>query len=164
MVSGSDRVPKVNLCKACHNAEERQHMITYTHRHIGKLEEQQEEWLSLIAAVPRNYPTLTEEQWIAACQHFNGCAWCGKPDIDTRGFFVDFKRGGRYCDWNVVPLCAECTKSISTEMNPFRLAETRDRIYGQQSRLYRDSLTRIVDYLEPKLRKGVEYGQQKGKN
>lgn len=160
VVSGNDRVPKKAQCKKCHNEEERQHMIKYVHLHTAKLEALHEEWLDRIAAVPKDYPTLTEEQWLEACTYFNGCAWCGDHDIDTRGFYVDFQRGGRYCDWNIIPLCKVCARSVTSELNPYRLAEVRDRALGNTSYLHRNNLQRIVDYLGEKLRKGVEYGQQ----
>lgn len=67
------------------------------------------QWLNKITNVPASYPTLTEEQWIAACAHFNGCAICGDIDISARGYFIPFKDGGRYCDWNIIPMCEACS-------------------------------------------------------
>jgi hypothetical protein len=95
------------------------------------------EWLEKIKAIPKNYPTLTEQQWMEAVKHFNSCALCGNESIDARGYFVPFNKGGRYCDWNIIPLCERCATKTKTNPNYFL-----DRPTG---------LANIVDYLEVKI-------------
>ena len=102
------------------------------------------EWLEMIQQVPKDYPTLTEEQWMEAVQHFGGCALCGDESIDTRGFFVPFKSGGRYCDWNVIPLCSRCATRNKTNYNWF--LETKRPV----------GLTDIVTYLEVRLNAAIK--------
>ena len=77
------------------------------------------EWLEKVRKVPTDYPKLTEEQWMEAVRHFNGCALCKNESVDTRGYFIPFKDGGRYCDWNVIPLCSDCALTLKTNLNWF---------------------------------------------
>lgn len=150
VVSGPDKVPGRPLCKECHNAEERVHMHKYLLKHNAKLDERFEAWLDKIKLVPAKYPTLTEKQWLDACVHFNGCARCHSDEIDTRGFFIARELGGRYCDWNIIPLCEKCAKIWPLTKNPFRIAERRDRT-ARASYEYRNGVENIVKYLEEKL-------------
>lgn len=106
-------------------------------------------WIAKVQAVPKDYPTLTEAQWLEACQHFDGCARCHNKDIDARGFFIGTKLGGRYCDWNVIPLCEKCASNWDLEQSVFRNAESRDRNNGTTE--YSECLAKIVDYLGGKL-------------
>ena len=158
IVSGRDRVPKRALCRECHNAEEREHMRTYNQRQQAKFEERFNSWLDKIRAVPKSYPTLTEEQWMEACKHFNGCARCGSQDITARGFFIGFEIGGRYCDWNIIPLCDKCAKSWDLTLNTFRVTRNKDNISRSQE--YRRCLERIVDYLGGKLDGAVHFTEE----
>ena len=80
-----------------------------------------------------------------ACRHFNGCAKCGDETIDARGFFISFKNGGRYCDWNIIPLCSKCAADWSLDKNPFKLAMTRD--HREKSFDRRDCIKEITKYL-----------------
>lgn len=145
IVSGNDRVPGVNLCKSCHNEEEREHMVKYRAKRDKAFDDAFDEWKQRIAKVPKNYPTLTDEQWMRACRHFNGCAKCGDEEIEARGFFVPFKEGGRYCDWNVIPLCQHCAADWKIATNPFKAAWRRDNAARAFNR--RDCIKKIVDYL-----------------
>lgn len=95
------------------------------------------EWLGKIARVPKEYPTLTEAQWLDACKYFDGCACCGDDSIDARGYFVPFKDGGRYCDWNIIPMCERCATAARTSGNMFKNRPKR--------------LVDILNYLEDKL-------------
>lgn len=55
---------------------------------------------------------LTEEQWTALKEAWNGCAYCGvrgKPL--QRDCVMAISRGGRYTVDNVVPACAACNAS-----------------------------------------------------
>jgi hypothetical protein len=124
-------------------------MIKYIAKRDKQLEDQYNDWKARIAKVPKNYPTLTEDQWMAACRHFGGCAQCGSENIEARGFFVAFKDGGRYCDWNVIPMCDRCAADWKLCPNPFRAARQRDNA-GRSFNL-RECLTEIVSYLGGKL-------------
>lgn len=158
VVSGKDRVCTLMLCRDCHNARERQHMIKYTHKRNARFDERYENWIEQIQQIPKDYPTLTEEQWLRACRHFNGCAWCGSSEIDTRSFFMDLSVGGRYCEWNIVPQCSTCSRLVSTKFNPFRTSFKRDN--NGRVNIYRDCVDRIVEYLQPLVQKGIEYGRK----
>lgn len=104
-------------------------------------------WLDKIAALPKDYPTLTQEQWLRACAHFNGCAFCGAASIDARVYFIPFKAGGRYCDWNIVPACEKCAVRIKLMPNTFAYLERAPE---------RDKLLGIIKYLEAILDAAVE--------
>lgn len=137
-------------CKACYKAryyptEKR------TRTYNGVIERDREvqqafadEWLRLISLVPDNYPRLTEAQWIEACRYFGGCARCGKPELDTRAYFVPFVSGGRYCDWNVIPLCESCALKLNKLRNPmeYKAGWCDEELYG-----------RVIEYLHPRLKK-----------
>ena len=102
------------------------------------------EWLARIAKVPKTYPTLTEDQWLKACKYFGGCAFCGAESIDSRGYFVPFSEGGRYCDWNMLPLCERCATATRLQPNAFASGCRPKR------------LVEIINYLEDKLNAASE--------
>jgi hypothetical protein len=120
-------------------------MVTYRAKRDAGFEKDFEAWKKKISTIPKDYPTLTEEQWMRACRHFNGCAQCGDEDIEARGFFIQFKEGGRYCDWNIIPLCQKCAADWKLSPNPFRAAWSRDNANRAFNR--RNCLKDIVDYL-----------------
>lgn len=133
------------VCKRCKNTRSRRNHSAQ----MAAMEKSFNEWLDKIKQVPKNYPTLSEEQWLEACTFFGGCARCGKDDIDTRGFFVGAKLGGRYCDWNIIPLCEKCANAWDLEQSAFRYIERRK--YTDKTPEYHDCLIRIVEYLGGKL-------------
>lgn len=96
------------------------------------------EWIESIRKIPKNYPTLTEEQWMEAVKHFGGCALCKDESIDARGYFIPFKLGGRYCDWNIIPVCAECATTARRNPNYF--------LWSRPA-----GLMDVIDYLEVKI-------------
>ncbi len=122
-------------------------------------------WLEKVRQVPADYPTLTEAQWLEACSFFNGCARCYSEEIDTRGFFVGRELGGRYCDWNVIPLCAKCAKMWRLDKSMFVYAYHKDSVKGDKrykqlgassdTHEFRDSLEKLVSYLEVKLNNAI---------
>lgn len=132
-------------CKKCR----RPYNNAFWHKHLDELHNAYDAWLEKVRAVPKSYPTLTEEQWLAACRYFDGCARCSSKDIDARGFFVGAKQGGRYCDWNVIPLCERCASNWDLNQSMFRYAEMRD--YSNKTTEHREGMKKIVDYLGGKL-------------
>lgn len=55
---------------------------------------------------------LTEEQWAALKEAWNGCAYCGATGTPLqRDCVMAISRGGRYTVDNVVPACAACNAS-----------------------------------------------------
>lgn len=140
-------------CKACAAAYDR----TVMARKMQFLSDQFDEWLAKINAVPKNYPTLTEEQWLEACLFFDGCARCHSKDIDTRGFFVDATLGGRYCDWNIIPLCEKCASTWNLTKNVF--IHTLRRDYKAHGTEHRECLLQIIKYLGGKLDAAARSGK-----
>lgn len=112
-------------------------------------------WKEDISKIPTPYTTLTEEQWLEACNHFGGCAYCGRDQIDSRAMFIQFKDGGRYCNWNIIPACEKCETMYKSTDNPFlRMDQKINNRRDSQARKYGLSLTklaRIVDYLHSKM-------------
>lgn len=96
------------------------------------------EWVAKVKRIPADYPRLTEAQWLAAVKHFNGCALCQSETVDTRWYFIPFKEGGRYCDWNIIPVCDKCAVKIRITPNYF--------LYERPA-----GLIKILDYLEDKV-------------
>lgn len=65
------------------------------------------------------YKPMTEQQWLEACNHFNGCALCDNDHIEVRQYFINFKDGGMYTAWNMYPICGKCATRIRLIANPF---------------------------------------------
>lgn len=118
-------------------------------------EEKYEKYLELIKSIPTPYKTLTEEQWMEACKHFGGCAYCGADEIASRSMFITFKEGGRYCAWNIVPVCERCEVSNKIQPNPFkrfdRVVHRGKAEHAVRYNLSLDKLQKIVDYLTSKM-------------
>ena len=112
-------------------------------------------WLTAIRKIPTPYKTLTEEEWLEACKHFDGCAYCGSKKIDARSMFIPFKDGGRYCAWNIIPACEECETRLITIPNPFmRMDQKFSRGNHETAKKHGyslDKLQKIVDYLGSKM-------------
>lgn len=133
-------------CKACAAAHDR--TVKANRRKLQA--EAFDDWVAAVNSVPKTYPTLTEAQWLEACSFFDGCARCGSKDIDTRGFFIGRELGGRYCDWNVIPLCERCASRWNLTKNVFIRAELADH-RARRSSEYRDCIMKIINYLGGKL-------------
>lgn len=149
----SVRVRDRALCKTCFNKTNKIYDKISKQRRYDKMDARFEAWIAKIKKVPANYPTLTEEQWIEACRFFKGCARCNSEQIDTRGFFIGAALGGRYCDWNIIPLCEKCATAWNLNASVFKYTEQKDHI--SRSREYRDNLEKIVEYLEVKLNNAI---------
>jgi len=55
---------------------------------------------------------LTDDQWQALVDHWEGCAYCGTADASPqRDCVLPISRGGRYTLANVVPTCRSCNAS-----------------------------------------------------
>lgn len=124
-----------------------------------------DQWVAKVKQVPKDYPTLTEAQWLEACSFFNGCARCDCDEIDTRGFFVGKELGGRYCDWNVIPLCTKCAKMWRLDKSMFLYAYHKDMIKNDKryrklgvsdsKHEFMDNLEKLVSYLEVRLNNAI---------
>lgn len=131
------------------------------HRHMGRLDDRFTQWLNKVKQVPADYPRLTEEQWLEACRYFDGCARCDSDEIDTRGFFVGRENGGKYCDWNIIPLCTRCAAMWQLDKSMFLYTYNKDRVkndpryrklgVGTSPTEFQDNLENIIKYLEVKL-------------
>lgn len=55
---------------------------------------------------------LTDEQWAALMDAWDGCAYCGSPALALqKDCVLPISRGGRYTLTNVVPACRSCNAS-----------------------------------------------------
>jgi hypothetical protein len=55
---------------------------------------------------------LTDAQWEALQEAWNGCAYCRATDVPLqRDCVLPISRGGRYTVGNVVPACRSCNTS-----------------------------------------------------
>lgn len=138
-------------CASCATKEH----ISWRSSRRGNAQSQYEEWLKEISKIPTPYKTLTEEQWLEACKHFGGCAYCGADSIDARSMFIDFSNGGRYCAWNIIPSCERCETAIKSIRNPFaRMDNILYRDKASSAKKYNfslDNLHKITDYLHSKM-------------
>ena len=140
------------MCKKCWNFRDSAYQKKSYEKIKAHLDVKYREWLDTIQSIPHEYPTLTEEQWMEACRYFKGCAICGDEEIDTRGFLISFDLGGRYCNWNVIPLCERCSKHFATNKNPYRQARYIDqRTIGSDFKTQKN-LEKIIAYLGEKLK------------
>ena len=135
--------------KARPNFEETRNKNRMKHYYVtqANADRQYTDWLSNIKDIKMH--TLTEDEWMKACMHFGGCAFCGAASIDTRQYFIKFKEGGKYNACNIVPACDLCATDLKKNPNPFRymdkqLNESKSIYRGQN----RERLKRIVDYLQ----------------
>lgn len=156
VVSGDKRVKSTNLCKRCFNGINLVSSRKSKAKRLESLEGRFNAWLAKVRSVPKNYPTLTEEQWLAACRHFDGCARCHSDNVDTRGFFISAALGGRYCDWNIIPLCERCASRWNLDKSVFVYVYNRDHV--ERTDEYRECLENIIKYLEVKLDAAITYG------
>lgn len=138
-------------CKQCWRPYEN----AWLSARVDKMHERFDDWVAKVRQVPKSYPALTEAQWLEACRHFDGCARCGSGDIDTRGFFIGASLGGRYCDWNIIPLCEKCASRWDLTKSVFRYTERIDE--RTKDKDLRGCLEKIVDYLGGKLDDATRY-------
>lgn len=138
-------------CRSCENKEH----AAWRKQRVDNADNRYKEWLKKVAELPYPYKTLTEEQWLQACKHFGGCAYCGKDSIDARSMFIQFKQGGRYCAWNIIPACEKCETARKDNPNPFiRMDQKLKRGNDTQAKklgFSLDKLRNIVDYLQSKM-------------
>lgn len=138
-------------CTKCRTEEHR----AWDRMHKLRAEASYREWLLLIKHLRQPYETLTEEQWMNACKHFGGCAYCGAESIDVRSMFIPFKDGGRYCAWNIIPACEKCETAIKTIQNPFlRMDNVLYRAQHTSAQTYNlslDKLEAITEYLKRRM-------------
>lgn len=130
-------------------------------RQIRLAEAQYDVWQERIAAVPKDYHTLTEDEWHDVVDYFDGkCAFCQNHDFTQRGLFMLVSQNGRYCNWNVIPICDECIVRPKHK-SPFRFMnqaytgpKSTTRIRGYNT----EKLNKIIQYLEPKLLEAMASG------
>lgn len=146
-----DLNPKHGMCKKCWAKIN----LDWKKNRVAKSDAKYAEWLDSIAKIPTPYKTLTEDQWLDACKHFGGCAYCGAEQIDARAMFISFKRGGRYCSWNIIPACERCATMSKQIENPFdHMDVTVHRSKTNATKKYNydlSKLQKIVDYLSEKM-------------
>ncbi len=120
----------------------------------AKAEIQYTEWITKLTSVDTH--TLTEDEWLAACTYFKGCAICGGVDISARSYFIPFAAGGRYNACNVLPCCEQCATSLKKQPNPFIRF---NKVLCLSSTIIRgagaDTLAKIVDYLDARLQEVI---------
>lgn len=81
---------------------------------------------------------------------------CNSDNIDARGFFIPFKEGGQYCNWNVIPLCDKCATRLRVQVNPFIKYHTTLNKRLKSTQANADALLdRIVNYLQPRLEEAM---------
>lgn len=158
-VPAEEAVIGTTMCRKCFSPTNIKKTVKYNKKIDAQLQARFDNWLEKVRAVPKDYPTLTEEQWLAACRHFDGCARCHNSTIDSRGFFIGAKLGGRYCDWNVIPLCEKCATNWNLSLNIFKNARQRDHALKRHGE-YRECLENIVDYLGGKLDAAAGIGSE----
>ena len=134
------------ICIECSKAAH----YEWVHKKKEQANDALSDWVSKISTQPTK--PLTEEQWIKACKHFGGCAYCGNANIDVRSMFIRYKDGGRYCAWNIVPACERCETVRKSIHNPFlRMDQSFYRGSSDPAKKYGfslENLQRIVEYLQ----------------
>ena len=142
---------RINRCRECETEEHRK----WRQRHSDTSVSRFDDWLKKIQQIPTPYKTLTEDQWLEACAHFEGCAYCGSEDISARSMFITFNDGGRYCAWNIIPSCERCETALKSTDNPFKFMNEkfgRSKAHTAIKFGYNlKKLQRIVDYLQSKM-------------
>jgi hypothetical protein len=117
-----------------------------------ELETRYNTWKEVIAKLP--FKPISEQEWLAACSHFGGCAICGDDHIETRQYFIPFKDGGKYTAYNVFPMCGKCSTHAKRLLNPFTWF---DRYYGKGGlNVTKEAGEKLVAYLELQITKVVK--------
>lgn len=133
------------------NSKEYYRARTKRTRRICQL--QLEVWQDWVKKVPEDYHPLTEEEWQDALKYFDyKCAFCQLNDFEVRGMFLTVGQGGRYCNWNMIPLCMTCTHRSPNNKNPFRFMNrinTSTKSIGTTRRYSKKKLEKVIKYLEP---------------
>jgi 5-methylcytosine-specific restriction endonuclease McrA len=81
---------------------------------------------------------LSDQEWAALKDAWNGCAYCGATDRPLqRDCVMAISRGGRYTVDNVVPACAACNTS-----------KCNDEVTSWLRRKRLDERTFLTRYLE----------------
>ena len=143
------------ICRDCYNRSQREgdhdeRMLRWRAKRIATVEEKYAEWLKQITAAP--FRPLTEEQWLKACRYFGGCALCDTPEIEARGYFIQFEQGGRYTAWNILPLCELCATELKKQLNPFRRLDTQlNNNLPVVRGISKDKLNKATEYLQERL-------------
>lgn len=137
---------KRHFCDACYKADNLKNNASKYPKYLQDAIESYANWLTSIKDMPQG--RLTEDQWIAACSYFGGCSMCGSEDISTRTFFVPFREGGKYAEWNVIPTCQKCGSIRRKNHNPFSFMDPNA---GHGTAESKKNLQNIVDYLRPKI-------------
>jgi 5-methylcytosine-specific restriction endonuclease McrA len=59
---------------------------------------------------------LSVAQWVALCEEWGGCAYCGATDRSLqKDCVLPLSRGGRYTLDNIAPACGSCNASKSNQ-------------------------------------------------
>lgn len=151
-----DIVSTSGLCRSCYNERQRVYVNKQYHKDTAKLDALYTDWLAKVKNLP--FKPLTEEQWLETCAHFNGCALCGSEHIDARVYFVEFKEGGQYAVWNIIPACDKCATKLKLQPNPFRrlsnLLNPNNTVLKKKEGInWNKQIAGIVAYLQSKIPK-----------
>lgn len=132
-------------CKACERIRTtvRVKKLTIEQRELAK--KLYADWIATTSKVP--YKPLTEEEWLSTCKHFGGCALCGDKHIETRHFFIQYKEGGRYAPWNILPLCGKCSVKRYDD-NPFK---SMYRKLKAANSIDQEVFTKLYDFFRKKV-------------
>lgn len=92
---------------------------------------------------------LTDAQWTALTQSWNGCAYCGSEVVAglQKDCLLPISRGGRYTLTNVVPACQSCNAS---KCNAELTTWMRRKKYDEAAFLTRQwQIAREIELLDP---------------
>lgn len=92
---------------------------------------------------------LTDAQWTALTQSWNGCAYCGSEVVAglQKDCMLPISRGGRYTLTNVVPACRSCNAS---KCNAELTTWMRRKKYDEAAFLTRQwQIAREIELLDP---------------
>lgn len=109
-----------------------------------------EVWKSKLEEANKLCGPLSEDDWLKAVAHFNGCAYCGSDDVSTRGLFVSRKNNGRYNKCNIIPVCEKCSTWCYTcaSGNPFKTLDYTINSVRLRNKDIHKLNTKIEAYLE----------------
>lgn len=141
----SDSLP---VCPDCYRKAIHGYYTTNKEKRHATYAVRQEDLMRRVKQVPKNYHSLTESEWIEACRYFNGCAMCGSDEIDSRVLLLSPQQGGRYCSWNVVPMCHNCATHWRPVSNVFQtFDEQSKKAHYASGTTRRESLEKIIEYI-----------------
>lgn len=148
------------VCKTCESARRLNYKRLDVKDYIARADKELAEFRDLLdKTATENF--ITHKHWLEVCGYFKKCAVCAENEIEAKYFLVPFKKEGKYCNYNIIPICLKCRAMIDNtniKDNPFYLKyrRIRRRVKGIKDNRFADNIIKAIEYLERRIRKELK--------